>query len=298
MGINDRPYYRDEQPGMQVSGTAVSVLIGINVVVFLADMLTNGWLSKHFALDTRVAQEPWRAYQLLTYAFLHDLNSIQHIIFNMLGLFFFGRHVEETYGRREMLRSYVSATVVGGLVFLIVRVIQERGFDMPPSGVVGASGGVVFVLILFVLHNPRAQILIFGIIPATAWMVGVGYVALDLLGALGMHKGHVAKIAFEVHLAGAAMAWIYFHHQWQLFAWFPTPGGIRSYLRKQKTKRQLRLVKMEQEEADQMQDQVDKLLDKINAHGRDSLTQSEQAFLMDASQKVRQQLNRNTPRGR
>ena len=54
------------------------------------------------------------AFQLLTYGFLHDVWQIQHIIFNMLALWFFGRSVEYRYGKREYLAFFLVSVVVAG----------------------------------------------------------------------------------------------------------------------------------------------------------------------------------------
>src|SRR5262245_401598 len=99
MGIYDRDYYRNEGPGfldsLWPSGLICRWLIGINVAIFILQMLTtsqggdgiragsSSWLTDWLTLDTAAVLrgEVWR---LLTYAFLHA--SFGHILFNMLFL--------------------------------------------------------------------------------------------------------------------------------------------------------------------------------------------------------------------
>src|SRR5581483_11967644 len=99
MGIYDREYYRREGPSFLGSfvdrGMICKWLIGVNVLAFVVQMLTREsrlftpflWLDVEGVLHGEV----WR---LLTYAFLHDTQSLWHILFNMLFLWWFGSDVE------------------------------------------------------------------------------------------------------------------------------------------------------------------------------------------------------------
>src|SRR4051794_30937346 len=110
MGIYDRDYYRKEGPSFLGSfsdrGSACKWLIGINVAVFVVQLLTwnreagGSIIDQAFALDvSRVLHgELWR---LLSYAFLHSVYDPFHILFNMLFLWWFGNEIENLYGSRE-----------------------------------------------------------------------------------------------------------------------------------------------------------------------------------------------------
>ena len=43
------------------------------------------------------------AWQLITYAFLHDPQNLSHIFFNMFALFMFGRALEAYWGARRFV---------------------------------------------------------------------------------------------------------------------------------------------------------------------------------------------------
>src|SRR2546422_11504515 len=104
MGIYDRDYYRQRTSyldALGLSGQACKWLIAINVVAFVLEIATRGVVLTGvrqtglgafvdlFILDTdRVLHgELWR---LVTYAFLHEPGMWQHIVFNMLFLWWFG----------------------------------------------------------------------------------------------------------------------------------------------------------------------------------------------------------------
>src|SRR5436190_15312128 len=130
MGIYDREYYRDESSSflgtLARQGTVWKWLIAMNVVAFVAQMATgvqgiNGSVTDLFILDTdKVLQgQVWR---LLTAAFLHS-HGWQHIVVNMLILWWAGSEVEGIYGPREFLAYYLVAAVVSSEAFV--------GWDLP-----------------------------------------------------------------------------------------------------------------------------------------------------------------------
>ena len=101
VGIYDRDYYRQERPGFSLGlpQSAVVILIIANVAVYLIDGLLAGNDHKHWVADTLLLRagsltQPWMWWQFLTYGFVHNYHGLSHIIFNMLGLWFFGREIE------------------------------------------------------------------------------------------------------------------------------------------------------------------------------------------------------------
>ena len=163
-------------------------------------------------------------WQFLTYGFVHDPDHISHILFNMLGLWFLGRSVEELYGRAEFLRLYLVLVVVGGVVWAVV---NDLVLHNPDAHVIGASGAVTGVVILFAMNFPRRTILLMFVLPMPAWVLGILWVAGDILGATGHSSEH--DVAFSVHLAGAAFAALYFQQRWNfgrlLAVLSPGPGS-------------------------------------------------------------------------
>ena len=202
-------------------------------------------------------QRPWT---LVTYMFLHG--GFMHIIFNMLGLYFFGPRVEQRIGSQRFFALYMIAGITGGLL----------SFYTPMSRIIGASGAVFGVLLAYARFWPRDQILIWGIIPVEVrWMVLI-YTVISLLG-LG---GGVAHFA---HLGGFLGAFLY-------LIWMERTAGARKF-------RQVATAPPAAKDAllsnwkkvDRTgvhavnKDEVDRILDKISASGLASLTPQERLFL-------------------
>ena len=295
MGIYDRDYYREEQPGVSIRGprTIIGWIILINVVIFFADGLitprtpgTSGppGINDLLALHVGDLFKPWLWWRFLTYGFAHASFSPQeglpwHIIGNMLGLFFLGRSVEQFYGHKEFLRFYLTTIVVAGLIWASASALACRLAGEPLQGAaVGASGAVVGVVILFALNFPRQTLLLFFVIPVPAWVVGVLIVVMDLFEAT---RGGSSRIAWQAHLAGAGFAFLYFRNRWNLTRisqnWFSA-----SWL-KRRPKLRLHDPRREAPRKDDLSDQVDKILEKIHLQGEDSLTAKERRMLKNAS---------------
>ena len=89
---------------------------------------------------------------------------------------FLGRSVEERYGKWEFLRFYLVAIVLGGIYWTI------RTWNGGNQGMVGASGGVTAVCMLFVFCFPRVEVLMMGVIPIPAWVLGVSHCCRQHVG--------------------------------------------------------------------------------------------------------------------
>src|ERR1700722_1893848 len=148
MGIYDRDYYRRDGPSYLGSflerGRMCKWLIGINVIVFIVQMLTRvqdddgsfryGPVTDLLILNVNAVLhgQVWR---LLTYAFLHSTQGLPlHLLFNMLFLWWFGTDVEELYGPREFLAIYLLSGVAGGVLYTLT------GLAAPTLPALGASG--------------------------------------------------------------------------------------------------------------------------------------------------------------
>ena len=104
MGFQDRDYYREGSQSGYVTSMVIKLII-INGLVFLGELLFGGetvtsLLGLH--ADTIVRPQYW--WQFVTAGFVHDPEQLNHILFNMVGLYCFGMPLEQRYGRSELLR--------------------------------------------------------------------------------------------------------------------------------------------------------------------------------------------------
>lgn len=169
--------------GAPVARTFLWAAIIIQVLSFgSAD--TRDWIVNSFAHANWLLAEGeyWR---MVTHAYLHDTNSIMHILFNMYALYLFGPELERRVGSLPFAMFYLAAAAGGSAV----------SFLLGPENMVavGASGAIfgLFGAWIYVSwksrHTPagRAQLsqllLLLGInlalplfIPRVAWQAHVG----------------------------------------------------------------------------------------------------------------------------
>ena len=296
MGLENREYYRDEPSfgnfnqfgnsyGSSGRWTMVITIIVINCVIFVADMFSDLFVAKPddtkgmLALMRFLAMDsaaPWRIWSILTHGFAHSSlgsdTGILHILFNMFALFILGRPIEERLGRWEFLKFYLVAIVCSGLVFLISRTIGgNRGI------VVGASGAVSAVVMLFVVCYPNQKLFLMGVIPMPAWLLGVLFILLDLTRAFDPNS----NIAWEAHLGGAAFGAAYFYFQWN-FNWLKLEKISELFSNKPRLR-----VHDPNRGFEKLQKDADRVLAKINEQGEQSLTRSERKILNRYSKQLR-----------
>lgn len=281
MGLYDRDYqrggYYDRQPGFHLGGPVMMTtkLMIITAVVYLVQLLSHDWVTNQGILFSQWYRVPWQGYRLLTYGFLHSPNDLWHIVLNMFTFWLFGREVELRYGRREFVAFYLIAIVVAGLVWTIAELPNHRDAAM-----LGASGGVAAVVVLFALNFPHRTILFNLFIPMPMWLFAIIMVGLDALGTMNRSIPGFAPsgpIAFSAHLGGAAFAFLYFQSGWHLERLLPSGSLWKRFQPKP------RLRVHDPETAEETDKMVDEILKKIQDQGRDSLTRRERRILEEAS---------------
>ena len=179
----------------------VKNLLIINILFFIGQKTFPGYLEYYLALYS-FNDSIFNFYQLITYGFLHG--NLQHLIFNMLPLFMFGRVLENTWGSKRFLNYYLLTVIGAGIVQLIV-----GGF----SFTIGASGAVFGLLAGFGILFPNTQLfLLFPPIPIKAKYFVIGYCLIELfLGGIAIQGDTIAHFA---HLGGAIMGFIIIKY-WQ-----------------------------------------------------------------------------------
>ena len=195
-------------------------LLIINVLVFIAGVgplgaMIGDTLRAWFALwpfgvpDTVVAEAaarygwavstfyPW---QLLTAAFLHG--SFTHLLFNMFGLWMFGMRIENVWGSARFAFYYFACVLGASLLQLAVTSVPFLFGDAPyplPVPTLGASGGVLGVLLAFGMLYPEEPIYLYFFIPIKAKWLVIGLAAFDLFAGV---TGTQAGVANFAHVGG------------------------------------------------------------------------------------------------
>lgn len=265
----------------------VKWLLFLNPAIFLiANISGHGETIVEFlSYKLPKAIEVWR---WLTFQFMHD--SFGHLIFNMIALYCFGGMVENHLKGRAFLVFYLLCGVVGAAAYSVYAAM------FPSLGAVGASAGIFGILMAVVMINPPMQVsplflpitvtprqlamffLIFGAVIAVIGIVG----GLALTGKGKNTGGEVA------HLGGALAGFLFFKvaplRKLLTNLGASRAAGGRPGPRKKK-KRYEKKLKPKSNVTKAEEGEIDRILDKINENGLQSLTESERELLTRAGKK-------------
>lgn len=218
-------------------------LLIINFLVYFAGMVLKQYgidITSIFGLHYFQA-DSFKAYQLITYMFLHSYGSFQHILFNMFGLFMFGRVLEQVWGPKRFLQYYMITGIGAGLIQMVVYYVRikslESGLDpetinlvyregmaaleqgknfsdpilgklnlMINTSTIGASGAVFGILLAFGMLFPNTEMfLMFIPVPIKAKYMVIGYGVIELFQGIARTGSDVAHFA---HLGGMLFGFI------------------------------------------------------------------------------------------
>ena len=277
MGLNDRDYMRSSAGYDDASGGmgAVWGLIAANAVMFLLLAPPGSKLYRELAMCCWSGN--FRFYQLLTAGFLH--HGWSHILFNMYGLYIFGKLAAPRLGGRNFLFLYLAGVLCGNGLFLALN--HDSG-----TFLVGASGAVCAVMMAAAMLEPdrRFVMLLLPLNPIKTTTLVVCYTILEVVFEFtGIDSG----IAHLAHLGGFVggyllvkavlrgnTAWDPFRRK-RTIHWRNAGSGGRQ---RQETVFSASPVS---------RDELDALLDKISRTGINSLSPEELARLKRAREEMR-----------
>jgi membrane associated rhomboid family serine protease len=174
--------------------SATLVIVVLTVVVSMVG-LANPRVILALLLWPPPIREKGEAYRLVTYGLVHA--DWQHLLFNMVTLFFFGRVTEAFYVRQLGSLGFVLFYVLALIVSILPTYATHR--QDPDYRSLGASGAVSAVLFAFVLFQPWATIYVF-VLPIWAILYAVLYVGWSIYA---QRKG-ADNVNHSAHLWGAA----------------------------------------------------------------------------------------------
>ncbi len=312
MGWQDRDYYRDsseagEHPfrGQFSTLTVTTWLLIINCGVFVLDALFTGSqrasaVSPFYWGNFNIVQGVYglQVWRWFSYQFLHG--GILHLVFNMIGLYFFGPMVERWWGARRFLAFYLLCGVSGAIVFTLLTFTGTLPTWMG-SRLIGASGAVYGILMAAALVAPNMRVmLLFPPIPMklrTMAAVFLGLATVSILVGSANAGGEAA------HLGGALLGYLLVK-QPGLLGWAQGSGARRSLREKYAgwgealnapsgaegksgkwtDARAIRQKEKQAEERQKLEAEVDRILAKVKAQGLHSLTAQEKKTLTSATE--------------
>jgi membrane associated rhomboid family serine protease len=286
--LEDRDYMR---PGSSshnfgpIRWSPSLILMIMLTVVFAIQCINDVYLqsaAEEWLALTPFALSEGHVWQLLTFQFLHV--SLWHLIGNLVALWFFGRFVEEVLGTRRFLIVYFGAGIIGGLLQCALMLLFPEHF---PPFTFGASAGIAGIFAIFCRLQMDSEIRWNFILPIRADVLLWITAAISLFFTI-VPSGRGGFIAHAAHLGGiiAGVLWVKFgwHHH---YIQFP----LENIFHRRKPSQPLRPIespkRFDDSSADEfLQKEVDPILDKISAHGIQSLTAHEREILEKARAKM------------
>lgn len=168
------------------------------MLVFFASNLSPRIVS-YLAMNPILTVRHGMFWQPFTYMFAHS--GFSHLLFNMLGLFFFGTQVEREMGSYEFLLFYLLTGTLAGLFSLAMYWFTGTYMVF----LLGASGSIYAVLLAFAAFYPNARIFIMGLIPVRAAVLVIVYTVIEVMSQL---RGG-SNVAHLTHLAGFGFSYLY-----------------------------------------------------------------------------------------
>nr|WP_321246026.1 rhomboid family intramembrane serine protease [uncultured Psychroserpens sp.] len=131
-------------------------------------------------------------FRMFSSGFLHA--DMQHLLFNMVTLYFFADWVIYDLGELNFLIVYIGSLALGSLLSYYFHQNEYQ------YSAVGASGAVMGILYSAILMNPMMKINFF--IPG--FVFGIGYLLYSIYGM----KKRVGNIGHDAHFGGAVGGYV------------------------------------------------------------------------------------------
>ncbi len=280
---------------MSSTGTLGLIILIINVICSYKGFNNEHFFDTYkFGVDKILINKEYK--RLITSGFLHV--NWAHLIFNMLSLIFFSGSIEGYLGGIQFLIIYMASLIGGNLFSLLVHKNQGDYYS------VGASGAVCGIIFASIALFPGMGIGFFFLpISIPGWLYGILFVLFSIYGI----RSKKDNIGHEAHLGGALVgmavalllepAAFLENYIAILIISVPTIAFIYLII----TRPHLLLIdnlffKTHQKaynidqrynlEKTNKQKEIDRILDKINKRGMNSLTRSESQKLKEYSKKI------------
>jgi len=268
------------------SGNPLFFYIGINVMLFLITAIMgvliyfsstafsmDAWLREYIGLPAAISKLPERFYTIFTYMFFHD--GILHILFNMLGLFWFGSIFMNFLKSRQFHFVYLAGGLAGAFIYVLcLNTIPVFADGLVGQTVIGSSAAVMAIIVAAATLVPDYAIMMLLIGEVKIKWVAIAYFLISFLGLSSANAG-----GNFAHIGGAILGFVYIKSLQNGNDW------SKLFERKPKLKvvRNEKPIKKPEFKGGVSQQEIDAILDKISTSGYDKLSAIEKEKLFKAS---------------
>ncbi len=306
MAYTEKKYRRRIVLGQ--SGNALTTLVAINLILFVVFAFVKAlyffrysdknaaetfyyenvldWFTLPAAID-KIGTRPWT---VLTQMFIHD--GIWHVIANMLWLGLFGYILQSLTGNKKLIPVFLYGGLAGAIGFVLsYNFLPGLQIAVNNTSLLGASAGVMAVAVVTTMTSPGYRIfpMLNGGIPL--WVITILFLIIDLATIpVNNPGGHIA------HLAGALAGVLFIYFLRRGYDWSDWMNSFYEWINdlfnpdKPKRGRKLKdelfykaTSSPYKKTPNITQQHIDEILDKINQHGYDHLTDEEKEMLRRAS---------------
>ena len=286
------------RPAFDSRRSATMVLLIANVVAFVLECIYYRYpplieYGNPVALSWQGLRHG-QVWQLITFQFMHA--GIWHLVFNCWSIFVFGRELEATLGVKRFLTLYFSSGIIGGLVQALAGGMAEH-YARTPWGLrfeaptVGASAGALGLIAAYAMLFPERQLMMLPIPIMIRAKILLLFTAAFAVFSIIVPMGSTADAA---HLGGMLTGVLFIryaiHWEWHWPQLRRTgrqpprrlvrvPTGSSASWGRTRTEGELPPDEF-------LSKEVDPILDKISAHGIQSLTDRERRILEAAREKM------------
>ena len=283
------------------SGNMISKIIMVNIALFVILNLVCVFAPKGFCTTftnfLSLPSDPgtfWKQpWSFFTHMFLHK--GFFHIFWNMLLLYWFGQIVGDLLGDERILPIYIMSGLFGGAVYILHDLYGGTGGN---AYALGASAAVMAIIWTGAMTSPdyRMRLLLIG--PVALKYIALALLFMDIIGT----AGDINKGGHWAHIGGALFGVLYVYllrRGTDLTGPFTKDKEKYGSRRRTsqpvaKTSRSKFKIIHNSAKSDtdnppkapfNQQQELDRILDKINSSGYDKLTAEEKDFLYKASKK-------------
>ncbi len=217
MSWQDRPYAHQDAPsssrqpvyhgpGMEPLSVTTSLIIANAVVFYLmffwSDRGLAQWITRFGVMQAQAVLDG-QVWRLFTATYLHA--NVNHILLNMLGLYFLGPSLERRWGRRQFFVAYTAGGIAGNLLLTLAGLV---GFIDPLTLGVGASGSVLTLLGAAAVLFPEAEIYVYFLLPVRIRTFVIAYAAWFVFNIVNRGANYGGDLC---HVAGlvVGLAWAF-----------------------------------------------------------------------------------------
>jgi membrane associated rhomboid family serine protease len=174
-------------------------IVAVTVIVSLLAFQRQDLL-RELLLDPLSIKRRGQYYRLVSYGLVHA--DAQHLLFNMITLFFFGGLSEQLISQYMGPAGYVLFYTAALVVSILPSYLQNR--NNPQYLSLGASGAVSAVLFIYVLLAPWSLIFVF-FIPVPAIVFAALYIGYSVY----MDRRRIDNVNHSAHLVGAVFGMLF-----------------------------------------------------------------------------------------